>query len=272
MPYCRKCGAELAEDARFCSACGTPVTAPAKPVEAHKTLKVSGKPKIVVTNTAPGSVEVKKGSEGEVTIDLDLREPEDLDLNISQDNNTVTVTCHSKVHPLHWSKYVFSRGPKADVFIAVPEEADLNLENRVGHVTITGIKGDLRAESDAGTVKMRDCAGMVAIATKAGRISLENVNGTVSARSAAGSIKFSGALSKGENRFKTSVGRIEIMLRGEPDLTVEASAKVGKVTCSPELTDARYDQFIGGRCTGRFGAGTGKLIAETETGSITIRR
>lgn len=25
MPYCRKCGAELDEEAKFCSSCGTPV-------------------------------------------------------------------------------------------------------------------------------------------------------------------------------------------------------------------------------------------------------
>ena len=28
MPYCRKCGAKLADDARFCQVCGTPVTSP----------------------------------------------------------------------------------------------------------------------------------------------------------------------------------------------------------------------------------------------------
>lgn len=272
IPYCKKCGTELPEDARFCSACGTPVSAPAKPVETHKTLKVTGKPKVIVTNTAPGSVEVKKGADGEVAVDLDLREPGDLNCNISQDGNTITVTCRSRIHPLHWPKYAFSRGPKADIFIAVPEEADINLESSVGHVTITGIKGSLMAESSAGTVKMHDCEGIVKIETKAGRINLENVNGTISAHSSVGSIKFSGTLSKGENRFKTNVGSIKLTLQGEPDLTVEASTKVGKVTCSPELTDARYDQFIGGRCTGRIGAGTGRLIAETETGSIAIRR
>lgn len=272
MPYCKKCGAELPKDARFCPACGALVAAPAKPIETHKTLKVTGKPKVVVTNTAPGSVEVNKGVDDEVTVDLDLREPEDLDYNISQDGNVVTVTCRSRVHPLHWPKYAFSRGPKADIFISVPAETDLDLENRVGKVTVSGIKGTLQAESSVGTIKMRDCDETVKVETRAGSVNLENVNGTISARSSAGSIAFSGALSKGENWFKASVGSIELTLRGEPDLTVEASSKVGKVTCSPELTDARYDQFIGGRCTGRIGAGTGRLIAETETGSITIRR
>ncbi|UCH32838.1 MAG: DUF4097 family beta strand repeat protein [Candidatus Bathyarchaeota archaeon] len=271
MSYCRKCGAELVNDARFCSACGTPVAAPSKPIEAHKTLKVSGKPKIIVTVMPPGVVEVKKGSEGEVAVDLDLRKPEELDCSISQDDNTVTVKCRSQVHPLHWAKYAFSQGPKADVFIAVPEEADLDLESSVGPITITGVKGKLEAETSVGTMKIRDCEGIIKVRTKAGSINLENIIGTITARSSAGSIEFNGALSKGENWFKTSVGRIEIVLQGKPDLTVDASSRVGRVTCDLELVEARYDRFIGGRCTGRIGAGAGKLIAETETGSIKIR-
>ena len=271
MPYCKRCGAELPKDARFCPACGTPVVIPEmKPVEKHKTLKVSGKPKVVVTNTAPGSVEVKSGPDGEVTVDLDLRIPEDLDWNILQDSNVVTITCRSGVSPFFgWPKYIFSGGPRANILVSVPGETDLNLETRAGQVTVVGVKGTLVAESSAGTVNMQDCEGPVKARTKAGRVNLKNVNGTVSARSSAGSIDFTGVLSKGENWFRTSVGRIEITLRGEPDLAVEASAKLGRVTCSPELTDARYER---GRYIGRIGAGTGRLIVETKTGSITIRR
>ncbi len=31
MPYCRKCGAEIKEGAKFCNVCGTPVVAPESP-------------------------------------------------------------------------------------------------------------------------------------------------------------------------------------------------------------------------------------------------
>ncbi|UCF58887.1 MAG: zinc-ribbon domain-containing protein [Candidatus Bathyarchaeota archaeon] len=35
MPYCRKCGSELKEDAKFCSKCGTPVSERARRKREH---------------------------------------------------------------------------------------------------------------------------------------------------------------------------------------------------------------------------------------------
>lgn len=271
MPYCRQCGAELPKDARFCPACGTPVaTLEMKPMETHRTLKVTGKPKVLVTNTAPGSVEVKSGPETEVTIDLDLRRPEDLDWNISQDGNVVTITCRYRGHTfLDWPMHIFSGGSRANIRVSVPEETDLNLETSVGRVAVTGITGTLVVDSSTGKVSMQDCEGTVKVRTKTGSVDLENVNGTVSVRNSTGSIRFTGALLKGENWFRTSTGSIELTLRGELDLTVEASTRLGRIGCSPELIDARYER---GQYRGRIGAGTGRLIAETKTGNITIRQ
>ena len=116
---------------------------------------------------------------------------------------------------------------------------------------------------------MQDCEGAVKARSRTGSITLEKVDGGVSVRGATGSIRFDGTLSTGDNWFKTSTGSIELVLRGEPDLAVEASTSLGRITCSPELTDARYER---GAYMGRLGAGTGRLIAETKTGSIRIRQ
>lgn len=269
MSYCKQCGAELPEDARFCPACGIRVISEIKPVETHRILKVTGKPKVVVTNIAPGFVEVKHGVQGEVTVDLDLRVPEDLDCNISQEGNVVTVTCRMRASLWRWPSYIFGAGPRANILVSVPAETDLNLENRAGRLKASGVKGTIVVESSAGSINMQDCEGTVKARTKAGSIKLKNVSGTVTARSSAGSIRFNGALSKGENWFRTSVGSIEITLQGEPDLAVEASTSIGSIRCVPELTDARYER---NRHIGQIGAGTGRLIAETKTGSITIHQ
>jgi hypothetical protein len=51
---------------------------------------------------------VKSGPETEVTVDLDLKIPEDLDWNISQDGNVVTVTCRARSFSIFgWPLYIF---------------------------------------------------------------------------------------------------------------------------------------------------------------------
>ena len=238
-----------------------------KPIERHRVFKVTGKPKIVVTNIAPGSVKVKSGSKSEVTVDLDLRVPEDLDCSTSEDTSVVAVSCRVKAGFWDWPSYIFGSGPRANILVSVPAESDLDLETRAGSITVAGVKGTIVAESSAGTVEIQGCKGAVKARTKAGSVNLENVEGIASAHSSAGSIRFSGVLSKGESWFRTSVGSIDISLRGQPDLTVEASTSLGSIRCIPELTDAHYRR---NQYTGHIGTGTAKLIAETKTGSITI--
>lgn len=268
MSYCRKCGAQLPDGASFCSNCGTRIISETKPVEKHRVLKVTGKPKLVVANTAPGSVEVDSGPNGQVTVDLDLRESEDIDCNISQDGDIITVNCRVKSGFWGWPSYIFRTGAKVKIVVTVPSEADLDLETRAGRIAVTGIQGAIMAESSAGSVNIQECKGPVKARTRAGTVKLENVEGTVSARTSAGSIRFLGVLSKAESWFRTSVGAIDITLRGQPDLTVEASTTLGSISCTPELIDTRSKRNW---YTGRIGAGTGKLIAETKTGSIRIK-
>ena len=287
MTYCTKCGAILPEDARFCPSCGTPVArAEEEPTQEHHTLKVVEKPKVVILQRAPGKIDVKKGSEGEVDVDLYLRERRDLDWSVTQEGNVVNVKARALVHPLRWPRYFLSGGPRADIAVSVPAEADLDISTSIGEVTVAGIKGALWIESSVSKVNIEECEGNVRVIGKTGPIdlrnvkgmttvnsttgpaTLENVNGTVTVRNTTGPIRFSGSLSSGENWFRTSTGPIDITLQDQSDLKVEAYSRLGRVTSVPDLADSRYER---GQYTGRLGNGTGKLIVETRTGPITIR-
>jgi DUF4097 and DUF4098 domain-containing protein YvlB len=287
MPYCKKCGAELQKDANFCAKCGTPVAREdTMPTNQHQTFKIVGKPKVVLVNRAPGKVDVKSSVEGEVTVDLDLREPEDLECSISQDANTVTVRCRALVHPFRWTHYFTSGGPRANISVLVPKETDLDLEVSLDQVNVTGIKGELKVETSVarinlenvegkvdvkgrtGTIELKNVNGTIAADNTTGPVIMENVNGTVSVHNTTGPIRFSGGLS-GENRFRTTTGSVELSLTGKPDLTVEAYSRLGSVTCIPVPADWRYER---GQYRGHFGSGTGKLIVETTTGSIAMRQ
>jgi hypothetical protein len=271
MTYCKRCGAELPGAANFCPACGAQVrVGEVKPSKEHRTLKVTGKPKVVVMNTAVGAIQVNHGKADEVSVDLDLRRPEDLVWNISQDDNTITITCRTRTSPLFgWPMYFFSGGPKADILVSVPAESDINVENRVGRVAVSGVKGTVVIESATGKVSVEDCEGIIKARARTGSVTLTGVNGTVSARSYTGSIRFDGALSKSENWFITRTGSIDLTLRNDADLAIEASTTLGRVTSNVDMTKTQYER---GRFTGRIGAGTGRLVAETKTGNIRIHQ
>jgi DUF4097 and DUF4098 domain-containing protein YvlB len=229
---------------------------------------VTGTPKVSVHNRAPGSVEVKPGVEGEVSITLDLRRPEYLDWHISQDGDSVTVTCRSTTSSFFdWPMHLFSRSPRANIIISTPEHTDVNVENHVGRVEINGVKGSVTVESSTGAMSLRSVAGVIKVRTKTGSLNLDEVDGTISARSVTGSIRFSGTISKGENWFRTMTGSIRLTLKREPNLSVEARTRLGRIECTPELADAHYER---GKYIGHINEGAGRLIAETRTGNIRI--
>ena len=242
---------------------------------------------MVVVNRAPGRVDVKPGADDEVTVDVNVREPDDLELSISQEANTITIRCRALVHPLSWARYFTSGGPRSDVSVLVPKESDLDIEASLDQVGVSGIKGETKVETtiakismdnvegkiDAktrtGPINMSNINGTITIDNTTGPVTLDNANGTVSVRNTTGPIRFTGSLSTGENWFRTTTGSIELGLTGSPDLTVEAYSHLGSVTPIPDIPDWHYER---GRHVGHIGSGNGKLIIETRTGSITIRR
>jgi DUF4097 and DUF4098 domain-containing protein YvlB len=230
-------------------------------------VKVSGKPRIVINHRVPGTVELKAGSAGEVVVDVEPRPTENVIWNVSQTGNVVAVDCHIR-DIWDWPGHIFSGAPRTNLRVSVPAESDLDIRSRVDRVTVMGINGMLVVESAAGVISMQDCAGVVQVRNRAGQIELQNVKGTVWADNAAGHIAFSGSLSNGESMFRTRLGDIDLTLQGEHNLRVEAYATLGRVSVIPELVGSRYD---GGTYVGRIGSETGRLVAETKAGTITIR-
>ena len=281
MPNCME-NDELFTDSRHSFRCGSETDIKSR--ETSQKLIVSGKPKVFIVCTVPGEIAVKSGNQAEVIIDLDFMNPEDMDWNISQKDNQVYIKCHSKGKS--YSEYILG-APFAKILVKVPVESDLDIKTLSDRILLTGIHGHIVAESSDAKIRMHGCEGIIEVKNKTGpinlencegsivvknqngHIKLENVNGNVSAHNSTGIIRFSGILSNGQNSFSTSTGKVDIRLLGKPDLTVVASTTLGNIKCEPEIIDARYDR---GLCTCRIGTGTGKLIAKTNTGLITISR
>ncbi len=268
MSFCKSCGKELPSNARFCPSCGSPVAdISSTPTQNHRTFDVTAKPRVVLASYVPGKIGVKAAGDGKVDVDLDLRRAEDMDWNVYQQGDLISVSFRNNSRTYwSWASHP-DGGPRADISLSVPKDCDLDLENRLDRVFVSGIQGVIVVNSAVASVEATNCSGSIKVKTRTGSISLENVNGAVSAETATGHVRYSGSLSNAENWFRTSVGTIDISLKGEPDLTVDAHSGIGPVTCTLPLVDSRSQ---GGRVYGRLGAGTGRLRAETSTGSIRL--
>ena len=274
MAFCAKCGTKLVQGANFCHLCGAPAVAAAATHATHQIFNVTGVPRLIVRNDCPGSIEITQNpTGGQVVLDWDLNEPSYLDWNASQSGDILTVNCRSR--PGEFWPAVFSLGAsRANILLRIPKQANLDLSCRFGSIDVDGVEGTLVCDTATGNLTFKNCSGSIESRTHTGLIDLQNVTGRVSARNSAGSIHFSGSLGgSGESWFRTKAGSIELALFGDPDLSIDATTRVGRVNISPELkpSQLRSEQFtVGHRIVCTVGSGSNRLFAETYTGTISI--
>ncbi len=270
MTYCSKCGRQLGETTNFCPSCGTRVESKVTSRETHQSFKVTDAPRVVVGNRIPGSIEINAGNSDEVVVDFDLKDADYLEWDAFQDGNLINVRCRAKPGTI-WPTI----GARANISLKVPKQSNLDTECNAGGITLNGVQGRLAADTFAGSIRLVDCDGSIQVGTKTGSIDLDRVNGNVNVRNIAGSINFLGTLSNGESSFKAKVGNIELKLSGESSLSIDASARVGRVNLDSDLKAQKLqsEQYtVGHRVRCELGGGANRLFAETYTGTISIRK
>jgi len=192
------------------------------------------------------------------------------------------------------------RGPRIEFEITVPYKFDVNLLTEGGSLSIGDLEGNVRGETDGGSIKVGQINnGNVNISTAGGSIKIKEVtNGNVNAETAGGSIKVgdvngnlnvntSGGSIKlgkitGRGVAHTSGGSIKVVESGDD---LELSTSGGSISVdfakgaidvetsggSISIGDTESD-IIASTAGGsiHIGKGGGKVEAETAGGSITV--
>ena len=267
MPYCAKCGKELADDDRFCSRCGTPIggyDAGAQGLVEKVDVDYPGsEPERLVMVVGASSMEIGPGTESlkfvEGTIEYDTPEWKPY---VSTVGNTVrieqTQDLHTYLHypPLNrWNLKIGDAKPFSMEISAGVGRANLSL----GKLPIT----DLFIETGAGD----------------NRISFKGPNPSpmkhLEARAGAGELSLSGLLNANfeKVRIKGAVGSIDLDFTGEKLLRnahVYVGSGVGGVTVTMREgipARARIRGLTGVRSYGGFfrsGGGFGDSEYQTE--------
>ena len=210
---------------------------------------------------------VRTGLPGFVTVSATLHNASYVDYYVSPSVHVspapdVMISAHVPSHA--------ATRANSTIALWVPADARLQIRTTRGTIEIDGaLAGGSQLITSDGDIVVRSVRGDWRAETTNGDVRLEDVEGTFWVKTTNGSIRFSGALSDtATSRMETTNGNINVMLRGEPHLTVEASNKNGPIGAEG-LTVAEEGERL---LVGTYGSGGGRLELAASLGSIDIRR
>jgi len=210
---------------------------------------------------------VRRGLPGLVTVSATLRNAPYVDYYVSP-------SVHMSPAPdviisAHVPSYGSTRA-NSTIALWVPADARLRIHTTNGAIDVDGaLTGGGELITSDGDIVVRSVRGDWRAETSNRDVSLEDVEGTFNAKTTNGSIRFSGELSNtGTSRLQTTNGSIDVLLGGEPDLTIQASSKGGPIAAERLNVEQQGERLL----VGTYGAGAGRLELAASLGSIRVRR
>jgi DUF4097 and DUF4098 domain-containing protein YvlB len=174
----------------------------------------------------------------------------------------------------------------ASAVVTVPARSVLVLRTSNGAIAVTGVTGTVVADTSnagvtaAGTLealRVKTSNGKVVVTQGGGLLTLETSNGAidvgasdavVDAQTSNGKITFSGSLSAGTTRMRTSNATIDLTLPADAAFSVDAQTSNAKIATDFAITGGSASDD---RLTGAAGGGGGTtIILETSNNPITI--
>jgi DUF4097 and DUF4098 domain-containing protein YvlB len=184
---------------------------------------------------------------------------------------------------------------RADYEVSVPEDAELQIHDDSGAVSVANVLGDMNVETVAAGVALEDAAGYLTVKTVggafqctrcAGRLEVSSISGSfrllevrsyhVRAQTSTGSILFDGEfLPNGIYQLKNYSGVIELRFSPGDSFDLNATSLKGTVNNEAKLTPPAHPQHLSskfGYALGTFNAGRAKVELTSFDGTINVRK
>jgi DUF4097 and DUF4098 domain-containing protein YvlB len=232
-------------------------------------------PRIVV-ETFNGRIDVKAGAEGRVAVDVVKRgagfsqteaeaDLQNVEVTMIQEGDTLRIVARRTDSAL------VTGNSGASVDLSVPPGSSLDLRSSNGNIDSFGVTGGVTMDTSNGSLEVRGGAGRLDLNTSNGEIEIEADEALVDASTSNGRITFRGSLADGDQRFRTSNGRIAITLPAGTRFRIDASTSNGDVSTDFPVTlsgSARDNELAG-----RVGENPAMSITATSSnGDIDIRQ
>lgn len=263
---------------------GSAIPASARHVE--KRFKVDAHPVITIHNPN-GTVIVKAWTKHEVMVLAD-HASSSIEVEVLQTGNRIDVT----TRPL--ASDVSPEDVLANFQINVPEDAELQIHNDSGTVSVDNVLGDTNVETVGADVGLEDAAGYLTVKTVggsfqclrcAGRIEVSSISGNfrlidsrsyhIVAQTSTGNILFDGEfLPNGTYHLKNYSGLIEVRFSQDDSFDLSATSLKGKVNNEAKLTPGPRPQYsaprFGDSLFGKLNTGRAKVDLTSFDGTINI--
>lgn len=198
----------------------------------------------------------------------------------------VTVPFGTKVSATTWSGSVSVRGVRGDIEahaqsgdVQIRDAGDrLDIETLSGSVIVAGVKGESTINTVSGGINLTGARGDVTVETVSGDLDLRDVVARqIRAHTTSGDIAFLGAiLDAGRYEFTTFSGEVTLSLPGDIGAELSVSTFSGGIESDFPITLKAGEHGIGAaqakRLTFTVGRGTARIMAETFSGDITLKR
>jgi len=261
----------------------------ASPAFAHQLEKhFKVQPRSVITIHNPnGKVVVKAWTKSEVMV-VANHVSDKVEVDAQQTENRVDLVTHQLADSISPDEL------RADYEVTVPEDAELQIHDDSGDVSVFNVLGDMNVETVAAGVDLEDAAGYLTVKTVggafqcircAGQLEVSSISGSfrlldlrsyhVRAETSTGNIRFDGEfLPNGIYRLKNYSGIIEVRFSPSDSFDLHARSVRGKVNNQAKLTPpAHPNQPVskyGNTLLGTFNAGRARVELSSFDGTINI--
>ena len=234
----------------------------------------TGEAPTIVVDTFNGSIDISNGEDNEVVVEVtkhasgfDQRTAEEsldnIDVSLVEDDNEIRITVRRVGHTFG--------NCGASVIIAAPAGAKVVLKSRNGYIVSEGMQGGIDARTSNAKIEVFEGSGVIDVDSSNGSIRIEATNALVDAHTSNARIRFEGTLAEGAHKFKTSNGRIDVLLPPESQFCFKASTSNGRVDC--EFPYQEESSRRRRRLSGTVGEDPKcSLTLATSNSSIDIRR
>ena len=248
--------------------------------------KVDARPVITVHNPN-GKVIVKAWTKSEVMIVAD-RASSQVAIDAEKTGNRVDITTRQT------SANVSPAQMTADYQINVPEDAELQIHDDSGNVSVNSVLGDMNVETIGAGVDLEDAAGYLTVSTVggsfqclrcAGQLEVSSISGSlrfvdtrsyhIRAKTSTGNILFDGEfLPNGIYRLRNYSGNIEVRFSPGDSFDLSATSLKGFVhneaKLAPPAHPDPWTKGYGNSLFGTFNTGRAKVELTSFNGTINI--